>query len=73
MLDNALHYRTLIMEVQIMKKTTSISIRVSEEELELFKKAARLESYSTDSEFIRRTALIEATNIVKKSEETRGI
>lgn len=73
MLDNALRYYTLIVEVQIMKKTTSISIRVSEEELELFKKAARLESYSTYSEFIRRTALIEATNIVKKTEETRGI
>lgn len=55
-----------------MKKTTSISIRVSEEELEIFKKAAQLESYSTYTEFIRRTALIEAGKILKKSEEGRG-
>lgn len=60
---------TLIREVQIMKKTTSISIRVSEEELELFKKAAQLESYSTYTEFIRRTALIEAGKIIKRNEE----
>ena len=54
-----------------MKKTTSISIRVSEEELDLFKRAARLESYATYTEFIRRTALIEASRIVKESEEGR--
>lgn len=53
-----------------MKKTTSISIRVSEEELELFKKAAVLESYSTYSEFVRRTAILEATKIVKNSKES---
>lgn len=52
-----------------MKKTTSISIRVSEDELEMFKKAAKLESYSTYTEFIRRTALIEAARIIQKSEE----
>ena len=52
-----------------MKKTTSISIRVSEDELELFKKASELESYATYSEFVRRTALIEATKIVKNSEK----
>lgn len=56
-----------------MKKTTSISIRVSEEELELFKTAAKLESYSTYTEFIRRTALIEASRIIKESEEGRGM
>lgn len=56
-----------------MKKTTSISIRVSEEELDLFKTAARLESYSTYTEFIRRTALIEASRIKKESEEGRGM
>ena len=53
-----------------MKKTTSISIRVSEEELELFKKAAVLESYSSYSEFVRRTAILEATRIVKNSKES---
>lgn len=56
-----------------MKKTTSISIRVSEEELAIFKTAAKLESYSTYTEFIRRTALIEASKIIKKSEEGRGM
>lgn len=49
-----------------MKKSTSISIRVSDEELETFKKASQLESYASYSEFIRRTALIEATKILKK-------
>lgn len=52
-----------------MKKTTSISIRLSVEELELIKKAAVLESYSTYSEFVRRTAILEATRITKKSKE----
>ena len=50
-----------------MKKTISISIRLSEEELNKFKQAARLESYASYSEFIRRTALIEADNVLKKS------
>ena len=48
-----------------MKKTTSISIRVSEDELDLFKQAARLEAYASYSEFIRRTAIIEAQKIIK--------
>ena len=52
-----------------MKKTTSISIRLSVEELELIKKAAVLESYSTYSEFVRRTAILEAARITKKSKE----
>ena len=50
-----------------MKKTTSISIRVSEKELELFKKAAELEAYSSYSEFVRRTALKEAYQIIKEN------
>ena len=41
-----------------MKKTISMSIRVSEDELEKLKKAAELQSYSSYSEFVRRTALI---------------
>lgn len=49
-----------------MKKTISISIRLSEEELNKFKQAARLESYASYSEFIRRTALIEADNVLRK-------
>ena len=50
-----------------MKKTTSISIRVSEEELELFKKASQIEAYASYSEFVRRTAIIEASRIVKEN------
>lgn len=52
-----------------MKKSTSISIRVSEEELELFKTASRLEAYASYSEFVRRTALIEASKIIKQNEK----
>ncbi len=53
-------------------KSYSMSIRVSEEELDKLKQAARLESYASYSEFVRRTALIEATRIIKenKDEET---
>ncbi len=50
-----------------MKKSISISIRVSEEELDKFKQAARLEAYSSYSEFVRRTALIEASKIIKEN------
>jgi uncharacterized protein (DUF1778 family) len=49
-----------------MKKSISISIRVSEEELNKFKEAARLEAYASYSEFVRRTALIEASRILKE-------
>lgn len=52
-----------------MNKTISMSIRVSEVELEKLKKAARLEAYASYSEFVRRTALIEATHILEKSEK----
>lgn len=49
-------------------KSTSISIRVCEDELELLKRAAHLEAYGSYSEFVRRTALLEAARIVKKAE-----
>ena len=52
-------------------KTYSMSIRVSVDELEKLKQAARLESYSSYSEFIRRTALIEASRIISDSEEEK--
>lgn len=57
-----------------MNKTISMSIRVSEEELDKLKQAARLEEYSSYSEFIRRTALIEASKIIKEkgSDEDAG-
>lgn len=50
----------------LMNKTISMSIRVSEEELERIKRAAQLQSYSSYSEFVRRTALIEAAKIIKE-------
>lgn len=52
-----------------MNKTISMSIRVSDEELEKIKQAARLESYASYSEFVRRTILIEATRIISENEE----
>lgn len=51
-----------------MNKTYSMSIRVSEEELEKLKEAARRESYASYSEFVRRTALKEAERVLKDSE-----
>ena len=48
-----LHTRGIILlEDKIMNKTISISIRVSEEDLNKFKQAAELESYASYSEFI---------------------
>lgn len=52
-----------------MNKTITMSIRVSEEELEKLKQAARLEAYSSYSEFVRRTALIEASKIVEEDKK----
>ncbi len=54
-----------------MNKTYSMSIRVSEEELEKLKKAARLWAYASYSEFVRRTALIEATKVIAENEKSR--
>ena len=50
-------------------KTYSMSIRVSEDELAKLKRAARLEAYASYSEFVRRTALIEASKIINKTEK----
>lgn len=47
-----------------MNKTITMSIRISEEELDKIKQAARLEAYASYSEFVRRTALLEATRIL---------
>lgn len=47
-----------------MNKTISMSIRVSEEELDKLKQAARLEAYASYSEFVRRTVLIEADKVI---------
>lgn len=48
-------------------KTYSMSIRVSKEELEKLKIAARLEAYASYSEFVRRTALLEASKIISEN------
>ena len=53
-----------------MNKTFSMSIRVSEEELQKLKQAARIESYASYSELIRRTALKEADRVIKDSEKS---
>ena len=45
-------------------KTISMSIRINEDELQKLKTAAELLSYSSYSEFVRRTALIEATHVI---------
>lgn len=54
-----------------MNKSISMSIRVSTEELEKLKKAAMLQNYSSYSEFVRRTALMEATRTIKESEASK--
>ena len=54
-----------------MNKTISMSIRVSGEELDKLKQAARLEAYASYSEFIRRTALKEADKVISASNERK--
>lgn len=54
-----------------MNKTISMSIRVSEEELDKLKRAARLEAYASYSEFIRRTVLKEADKIIREEEDRK--
>lgn len=53
-----------------MNKDYSMSIRVTEEELDKLKQAARLEAYASYSEFVRRTALLEASRVIEKN--TKG-
>ena len=54
-----------------MNKTYSTSIRVSEEELNRLKQAAKLEAYSSYSEFVRRIALKEADKVIKKERKDK--
>lgn len=54
-----------------MNKSISMSIRVSSEELEKLKKAAVLQNYSSYSEFVRRTALLEADKVLSKNERSK--
>ena len=57
----------LNVEVGVMKKTISMSIRVSEDELKKLKQAARIEAYASYSEFIRR-----AEKVIKNSKHQDG-
>lgn len=57
---------TILLGGMRMSKTVSMSIRVSEEELDKLKEAAKLEVYSSYSEFVRRTALLKATEVIEK-------
>ena len=50
-----------------MNKTISMSIHVREDELNILKLAARLEVYASYSEFIRKTALKEASKIIEEN------
>ena len=53
-------------------KTISMSIRVTEDELNKLKAAAELLQYSSYSEFVRRTALIEATHVLEQTSLSKG-
>lgn len=55
-----------------VNKSISMSIRISKEELTLLKEAAELQSYSSYSEFVRRTALIEAIRVIANSKAEKG-
>lgn len=55
-----------------MNKSFSMSIRVSEEELDKLKLAARLEAYASYSEFVRRTALVEAARVLEENEKKKS-
>ena len=61
-----------VVHIERETKTYSMSIRVSEEELAKLKQAARLEAYASYSEFVRRTALIEASQILERFEEKKN-
>ena len=54
-----------------MNKDITMSIRVSQEEMEKLKLASRLAAYASYSEFVRRTALKEAQKIIN-NEKTEG-
>ncbi len=58
-------WRVVLIDKEI--KTYSMSIRVSQEELDKLKRAARLESYASYCEFVRRTALLEASKIISEN------
>ena len=48
------------------EKNISMSIRISEDGLEILKCAVKFLSYSSYSKFVRRTALTEVTKVIKE-------
>ena len=50
-------------------RTVSMNIRVSTIELEKIRKAAEILDYSSYSEFVRRTALVEASKVLAVKDE----
>lgn len=52
-------------------KSLSMCIRISDEELDKLKRAARLEKYASYSEFVRRTVLIEAEHVIETKEKNK--
>lgn len=59
-------------EAMKKNKDISMSIRVSQDDLNKIKKAAEIQEYCSYSEFVRRTALIEATRIIKENVEEKN-
>lgn len=56
-----------------MKKTISMSIRVSEEELDKLKRAAALQEYSSYSEFVRRNSPYGGSpSIIRENSQGKG-
>lgn len=53
-------------------KTYLMSIKVTEEELFKLKQAAWLEEYTSNSKFVRRTALLKITIIIVNKEKEDG-
>ena len=56
------------MDKEHENKTYSMSIRVTYDELNKLKQAARLEAYASYSEFVRRTALVEANKVIENND-----
>lgn len=53
-----------------MNKTISMSIRVTPQEIENIRKAAQMEAYSSYSEYVRRTILLETKRVLDRARNT---
>lgn len=56
-----------------MNKKETMSFRVSKEEFDSLKQAASLLAYSSCSEFVRRTALLEARRVIKERDAEKHL